>query len=79
MLSKQNKKNAFSLALTQQVEKNKIDTLSEWNDYMSYKTFLMEKELGYSVNELNGLQWIERLNMFDRYAESLPKPKKYKK
>ena len=35
---------------------------------MSYKNFLLEREVGYdAINRLNGVAWMERMNMMDRY------------
>ena len=35
---------------------------------MSYKLFLLEKELGYQITaDMSGLMVMERLNMLDRY------------
>jgi len=40
----------------------------EWISVMSYKIFLLEKELGYQItSNTNGLILIQRLRMFDRY------------
>ena len=41
----------------------------EWISVMSYKIFLLEKELGYQItSNTNGLILIQRLRMFDRYC-----------
>ena len=40
-----------------------------WISVMSYKIFLLEKELGYQItSDTNGLILLQRLRMFDRYC-----------
>ena len=42
----------------------------DWSDNMSFKLFLLERELGYMITpDTNGLAFVERLKMFDRYVE----------
>ena len=46
------------------------ESFEEWHSAMSYKVFLLEKELGYMITpEMSGLAVMERLNMLDRYWE----------
>ena len=46
----------------------------EWHSAMSFKVFLLEKELGYQVKwDMNGLALMERLNMLDRLWEEKKK------
>ena len=47
-----------------------LASFEEWGSVMSFKIFLLERELGYQITgDMNGLALIERLKMFDRYCE----------
>lgn len=44
------------------------EDFEEWGSIMSYKIFLLEKELGFLITpDMNGLALMERLNMLDRF------------
>lgn len=62
----------FTDALIKLKEQKHYEELGYKNvsDYLSFKLFLLERELGYSINkDFNGLVLVERLKMFDRFME----------
>lgn len=46
----------------------------EWESVLSYNIFLLERELGYPITkDTNGLIFIERMKMLQRYCEDQKK------
>lgn len=58
-----------AVAMTRQREESQGD-MEEWSSAMSYKVYLLERELGYQITQdFPALALVERLKMFDRYLQ----------